>query len=265
MTAKVHPSSVVHDGAQIGTGVEIGPFCEIGAGAVLSDGVKLHGRVTLTGAVHLGEQVEVFSGAALGGRAQSIGSKDAPDTGVVVGARSVLRECVTIHAGLPDHNRYTRLGEDCYMMAYCHLGHDCDIGDNNVMANCVQYAGHIKTGRHVWAGGSAAVHQFTEIGDYAFVGGGAILVEDVIPFGMVAGNRASLQGLNIRGLTRRGFTRSDLHEVRRAYKAIFQGSGTLLERMQRAEIDFSGNSNVSQLLEFIRKDRKRPLCLPERV
>lgn len=263
MTGQVHASAIVHEQARIGEGVVIGPFCDVGPGAVLSDGVKLHGRVTLMGSVELGEDVEVFPGAVLGGRAQSIGSREEPDTGIVVGARTVLRECVTIHAGLPNFHRYTRIGEDCYLMAYSHLGHDCMIGNANVMANNVQFAGHVTTGDHVWSGGSVAVHQFTEIGDHAFLAGGAIVVEDVIPFGMVAGNRASLKGLNIKGMTRRGFTREDLHRLRRAYKAVFEGEGAFADRVALANANAPDDPNVSKLLDFIRADRRRALCLPE--
>lgn len=264
MTRRIHASSIVHEEARIGDGVVIGPFCEVGAGAVLGDGVRLHGRVTLMGSVELGEGVEVFPGAVLGGRGQSIGSKDEPDTGVIIGARTVIREQVTIHAGLPNARRYTRLGEDCYLMAYSHLGHDCMIGNANVMANNVQFAGHVTTGDHVWSGGSVAVHQFTEIGDHAFLAGGAIVVEDVIPFGVVAGNRASLQGLNIKGMTRRGFTREDLHRLRRVYKAVFEGEGAFADRVALANANALDDPNVRKLLDFILADRKRALCLPER-
>ncbi|MEM9739922.1 MAG: acyl-ACP--UDP-N-acetylglucosamine O-acyltransferase [Pseudomonadota bacterium] len=263
MTAEIHASSVVHDGARIGANVSIGPFCEVGADVVLGDGVTLHGRVTLMGSVHLGVEVEVFPGATLGGKAQSLGSKVEPDTGVVIGPRTILRECVSIHAGSPKGTRYTRVGADCFLMAYSHVGHDCQIGNHNVLANSVQFAGHITTGDHVWVGGSVAIHQFTEIGDHAFVAGGAILVGDVIPFGMVAGNRASLKGLNIKGLSRRGFSRHQLHDLRRAYKAVFEGHGTFLERVSAAEERFVKDADAKKLFEFIRKDRSRALCLPD--
>lgn len=263
MTAQVHASSVVHEEARLGEGVVIGPFCEVGPGVVLKDRVKLHGRVTLMGSVELGEDAEVFPGAVLGGRAQSLGSKEDPDTGVIIGARTIIRESVTIHAGMPSARRFTRVGDDCYFMAYSHAGHDCSIGNKNVFANSVQMAGHITTGEHVWAGGAAAIHQFTEIGDHAFVAGGAILVADVIPFGMVAGNRASLQGLNVRGLTRRGFTRDDLHRLRRVYKAVFEGEGAFADRLDAARENASDDSHVQKLVDFISADRRRPLCLPE--
>lgn len=262
-SVRIHPSAVVHEGAQIGDGVEIGPFCEVGPKVILSDGVRLHGRSTVMGETELGEQCELFPGAVLGGRGQSLGAKDEPGTGLVVGPRTVFRECTSVHAGLPHGDRITRIGADCYFMAYSHAGHDCQIGDHCVFANAVEIGGHCRLGHHVWIGGMVAVHQFSEIGDHAFIAGGSIIVADIVPFAMAVGNRAHLSGLNVKGLTRRGFARSDIRTIRRAYKMIFESEGAFAERVERARAAFAGEPYVKQMLDFIDKERPRPLCTAE--
>ncbi|MEO0784806.1 MAG: acyl-ACP--UDP-N-acetylglucosamine O-acyltransferase [Pseudomonadota bacterium] len=264
MTASIHPSSVIHDGAKVSPSANVGPFCEIGPKVRLGDRVKLHGRVTIVGETTLGEDVEVYPGAVLGQPAQSLGASADPGTGLKVGDRTILREHVTLHAGTLADSRITRIGADCFLMAYCHVGHDCKIGDRNVYANTVNLAGHIETGDHVWIGGSVAIHQFCEIGDHAFVAGGAIVVGDVIPFGLVSGNRASLQGLNVKGLSRRGVSRSDQHALRRAYKALFEGEGAFRDRILALEESGNLGDHPRQILEFIKKERLRPLCMPDR-
>jgi len=265
MSPSVHTTAIVHDGAVIGEGVEIGAFCEVGPGARLGDGVRLHGRVSLLGQVELGDRVEVFPGAVIGAPAQVMGQVSDASASVVVGPRSVLRECVTIHAGSPKAGGVTRVGAECYMMAYSHVGHDSCIGDRNVITNATQIAGHVITGEQVWLAGSVAVHQHTHIGDHAFIAGGAILVNDVIPYGVVAGNRASLQGLNMKGLVRRGFSRTDLRRLRLAYKAIFEGDGTFADRLETARQAYGEDAHARAIFEFIDRDRPRELCLPERA
>lgn len=265
MSASIHPSAVIHDGAILGEGVEIGPFCEVGPHVRLGDGVKLHGRATIIGRTSLGEGCEVFPGAVIGGRAQSIGSSDHPDTGVEIGARTVLREQVTIHAGLPGHRGITRVGSDCYFMHTSHIGHDGLMGNKCVIANGVQIGGHCTVGDNVWFGGVVAVHQFTHIGDHAFVSGGAILVGDLIPFAVGLGNRAELSGLNVKGLKRRGFNRDDLAGLRAAYQLFFgRGEMTFAERLAVAREQYTGTSPARQIVDFIdNPDRSRPLCLPD--
>ncbi|MCI4646322.1 MAG: acyl-ACP--UDP-N-acetylglucosamine O-acyltransferase [Hyphomonadaceae bacterium] len=259
---RIHPSSVIHEGAEIGEGVEIGPFCEVGPQVVLGARVRLHGRVTIMGETILGEDCEVFPGAVLGCRGQSLGAKDEPGTGLVVGPRTVFREFSSVHAGLVHGRKITRIGSDCYFMTYAHAGHDCQIGNHCVFANAAEIGGHCLVGDHVWMGGVVAIHQFSEIGDHAFVAGGAIVVSDVIPFGIVAGNRAQLTGLNVKGMTRRGFSREDIRIIRRAYKMLFEGEGAFADRLEATVQAFQGAPHVTQVLDFIRKDRSRALCLP---
>jgi UDP-N-acetylglucosamine acyltransferase len=264
MSACVHPSSVVHDGAVFGEGVEVGPFCEVGPKVVLGDRVRLHGRVTIMGDTQLGDDCELFPGAVLGHRAQSIGSQEVPGTGLRVGARTVFREHTSVHAGTLKDSAVTHVGSDCYFMAYSHAGHDCQIGNHCVFANACEVGGHVKIGDHVWMGGSVAIHQFTHIGTQAFIAGGAIVVSDVIPFTIAVGNRAHLGGLNLNGLKRRGFSKADMKGMRAGYKAIFSETDQpFAARVSAAAERFADDRNVMAMIEFILKDRSRPLCLPD--
>lgn len=263
MSVSIHPSAVVHPGAQLGEGVEIGPFCEVGPNVILGDRVKLHGRSTVMGSTVLGEDCELFPGAVLGHRAQSIGAKEDPGTGLHVGARTVFREHTSVHAGQLRDEPITRVGEDCFFMAYSHAGHDCQIGRGCVFANACEVGGHVKVGDNVWMGGVVAIHQYTQIGEQAFIAGGAIVVSDVIPFATVTGNRAHLSGLNINGLKRRGFSREDMRELRAAYKLIFEGEGGFAQRVAEAAKLYADSANVMKIINFIQKDRPRALCLPE--
>lgn len=265
MSQAIHPSAVIHDGAELGEGVEIGPFCEVGPHVRLGANVKLHGRVSIIGRTVLDEGCEVFPGAVIGGRAQSIGSKDHPDTGVHIGPRTVLREIVTIHAGLPGHRGVTRVGADCYFMHTSHIGHDGLVGDKCVIANGVQIGGHCTIGNNVWFGGVVAVHQFTHIGDHAFVSGGAILVGDLVPFSVAIGNRARLSGLNVKGLKRRGFDRADLRLLREAYQLLFeQADLPFADRLALARERYVDAPLARQMVDFVDNPaRSRPLCLPD--
>lgn len=261
----IHPSSIIHDGAEIGSGVEIGPFCEIGADVTLEDGVRLHSHVRIGGRTQLGAECEVHSGAVLGGTPQILGLEPSPDARLEIGPRCTLREHVTAHVGSPDHGGVTRIGADCFLMIGVHVGHDCRVGDKCVIANNVPLAGHVHLGEQVWMGGQAAVHQFTEIGDHAFIAGGAILVGDVAPFTMAVGNHARLNGLNVNGLKRRGFSREDMKALRAAYRKVFFGDAAFADRVEAAAAEFADVPLAMRLIDFVRADRKRPLCLPDRA
>ncbi|MEO0466641.1 MAG: acyl-ACP--UDP-N-acetylglucosamine O-acyltransferase [Pseudomonadota bacterium] len=264
MTTTIHPSAVVHDGAELGTGVEIGPFCEVSSHAKIGDGVRMHGRSTIMGATVVGEGCELFPGSVLGGRAQSLGSRDDPQYGLVVGARTIFREGSSANAGSSGGDGVTRVGSDCYFMTNTHAGHDCQVGDKCVFANNVAFGGHSVVGDQVWAGGGAIIHQFTQVGDHAFIGGGAIVVGDVLPFAMVAGNRASLAGVNINGLKRRGFSRDEMKAIRAVIKTLYSGDGAFSDRVQTFRETLDPDSPQAKIIEFIdRPSRSRPLCTPE--
>lgn len=262
MSVEVHSTAVVESGAILHDGVRIGPFCHVGAMAELGAGTELISHASVVGHTKVGSNCLLYPHAVLGCGPQVLGMRETPDSRLEVGAGSVFREYATAHTGIPKHGGLTKVGTACYIMIGAHIAHDCVIGNNVVMANNVSLAGHISVGDNVWFGGLAAVHQFSRIGRNAFIGGGAIVVEDVIPFGSVVGNHAKLSGLNIVGLKRRGFSKSDLHEIRSAYKAVFEGNGLFKDRLAQAAAEYAGKPLAMELINFILEGRDRPICKP---
>lgn len=262
MSVEVHPSSIVEPGATLHDGVRIGPFCHIGAQAEIGPGTELISYASVTGNTKLGANCVLYPHSVLGSGPQVIGMRETPESRLEIGDGCVFREYATAHSGMPKFGGLTKVGNACYIMIGAHIAHDNHIGNNVVMANNVSLAGHIEVGDNVWFGGLSAVHQFSRIGRNAFIGGGAIVVEDVIPFGSVIGNHAKLAGLNMVGLKRRGFSKTDLHEIRAAYKAVFEGEGIFKDRLTQAAEDFAGKPLAMELISFILDGRDRPICKP---
>ncbi len=257
---RIHPSAIVDPAANIHPSAEVGPHCVIGPDAVLETGVRLANSVTVLGRARLSENVHVHTGAVIGGAPQILAFEPAKQGGVALGAGVVVREHVTIQcASSPD--AVTHVGARSYLMVGVHIPHDCQIGERCVLANNVTFGGHAEIADDVWIGGMAAIHQNSRIGRHAFVAGGSILVGDVIPFGMVVGNHAKLAGLNLTGLKRRGFTRETLGDLRAAYRLLFAGSGSFSDRIVQTVDAYGHRNEVMEIVEFIRSDRPRPLCL----
>jgi len=263
VTTEIHPTAIVEDGAQLGENVTIGAFGFVGKDAQLGDGCFIHHRGSVTGRTVLGDRVEVSSGAVIGGAPQVLNFKDDGTSRLVVGDGTIFRENVTIHTGSPSHGGLTEVGSNCLFMAYAHLAHDCRTGNKCVIANAAQIGGHVQISDQVWLGGMVAIHQFCRIGQHAFVGGGAIVVADVIPYGSVIGNHAYLAGLNIVGMKRRGFSRQSIHDLRAAYRMLFAKEGTFNERVIDAEQTYGDCPELMEVIEFIRTSKSRSLCLPD--
>lgn len=262
MTQAIHPTAIIDAGAQLGDDVSVGPYSIVGSDVILGDRVKLHGHVTISGHTTLGDDVEVYPYAAIGESPQILGFKPTSDSRVTVGARTILREYVTLHAGSPDAGGLTSIGEDCLFMVGSHAAHDCHIGDKCVIANNTAIGGHVTVGEQVWMGGAVAVHQHVTIGRHAFIGGGSILVGNVIPYGSTIGNQAHLAGLNVVGLKRRGFSRQTIHDLRAAYRLLFADEGTFSERVADTKQTYSDRPEVVEIVTFIEEQKSRPLCLP---
>ncbi len=262
MTVQIHPTAIVEDGAQLGEGVRVGAYAHIGPHVEVGDRCTLMPKSMVTGRTRLDEEVSVHPGAVIGGAPQVLGYRDSDESRLEVGARTILREHVTLHTGSPTHGGQTRIGKDCLFMAHTHAAHDCVIGDHCVIANNTHIGGHVSAGNHVWMGGAVAVHQFCRIGEHAFVGGGSILVADVIPFGSVVGNHAHLAGLNVVGLKRRGFSRETIMKLRSGYRMLYAREGTFTERLEDTATTYAGSPEVMQIVDFIRTNKNRALCLP---
>jgi UDP-N-acetylglucosamine acyltransferase len=259
--AKIHPTAIVEDGARLGADVEIGPYSLVGSGVVLGDGVRLQSHVVIEGQTEIGEMCVVHPFANLGGPPQHSAHRGEP-TGLVIGARNMIREHVTMHTGTVSGRGVTTVGSDGLFMAGSHVAHDCMIGNSIVLANGVAIGGHVQMGDFVFMGGLAAAHQFTRIGRYSFVGGLAAVTKDVIPFGSVWGNHAHLEGLNLVGLKRRGFPRETVNALRAAYRLLFADEGTFQERLADVAETYAGSEEVMEIVNFIQADANRPLCLP---
>lgn len=262
MTA--HPTAVIEAGAKLGQGVKIGPYCVVGAEVTLADDVELVSHVVVAGRTTIGARTRIFPFASIGHQPQDLKYKGEPST-LTIGSDCLIREGVTINPGTEGGGMTTTVGDRCAFLANSHVGHDCHVGNNVVFSNNVMLAGHCTVGDFVILGGGAAVIQFARIGAHAFLGGMSGLENDLIPYGMALGNRAHLSGLNIVGLQRRGFSRSDIHDLRRAYRLLFADEGTLIERMDDVAEEFSSHPIVQEILEFIRAGGKRSLCTPKDI
>jgi UDP-N-acetylglucosamine acyltransferase len=256
-----HPTAVIEAGATLGEGVKIGPYCVVGSEAVLGDGVELVSHVVVAGRTTIGARTRIFPFASIGHQPQDLKYKGEPSK-LTIGGECIIREGVTINPGTEGGGMETTVGDRCAFLANSHVGHDCRVGNSVVFSNNVMLAGHCNVGDFAILGGGAAVIQYARIGAHAFLGGMSGLENDLIPYGMALGNRAHLSGLNIVGLQRRGFSRTDIHDLRRAYRLLFADEGTLIERMDDVAEEFAHHPIVQEILEFIRAGGKRSLCTP---
>jgi UDP-N-acetylglucosamine acyltransferase len=207
---KIHPTAIVEDGAVLGADVEIGPFSLVGPHVRLGQGVRIHSHVIVTGHTEIGAQSIVHPHAVLGGGPQFRGDTGA-EARLAIGAENIIREHVTMNGGSVKGGGLTSVGNRGYFMAYSHVAHDCHIGNGVTFANGVALGGHVTIEDGVNIGGLSAIQQFSRIGRYAFVGGITGVPDDVIPYGMVWGDHARLEGLNLIGLKRRGIPRERIH------------------------------------------------------
>ncbi|HEX3484597.1 MAG TPA: acyl-ACP--UDP-N-acetylglucosamine O-acyltransferase [Micropepsaceae bacterium] len=258
---KIHATAIVEDGAVLGADVEIGPFSLIGAHARLGDGVRILSHVVIAGHTEIGARTIVHPHAVLGGGPQFRGDTGA-DARLRIGADNVIREHVTMNAGSAKGGGLTSVGERGYFMAYSHVAHDCHVGNGVTFANSVALGGHVSIEDGVNIGGLSAIQQFSRIGRYAFVGGVTGVPDDVIPYGMVWGDHARLEGLNLIGLKRRGIPRERIHALRAAFRAIFFGTGRLIDRAREASQRWKDFPEVDEVVRFILAESKRPICMP---
>lgn len=260
-STEIHPSAVVETGAMVASGCRIGPYCVIGPEVELGSGVHLHSHVVLAGRTTIGPETRVFPFACIGTAPQDL--KFAGErTELIIGARNSIREYVTLSPGTAGGGGVTRIGDDCLFMVHAHVGHDCTIGNRVVMANSVAVAGHVQVGDGAVLGGLAGVHQHVRIGRGAMIGGLAAVAADVVPYGMVAGDRGKLIGLNLVGLKRRGVEKASINEFRAAFNVMFEGEGTLMERVRTARASHPGNPLVAEVAEFVLGESSRSYTLP---
>jgi UDP-N-acetylglucosamine acyltransferase len=257
----VHPTAIVEDGARLGADVTVGAFSIVGAESVLHDGVTLDAHVILRGRTTVGARTRIAAFAVIGGEAQDLSYKGEPTT-VDIGPDCVIREHVTIHRGTARGRGATTIGANCFLMIGSHIAHDCIVGNNVILTNQATLGGHAQVGDYAILGGIAGVQQRCRVGAHAFIGGLTGVTQDVVPYVMVTGRWARLAGINVVGLTRRGYSRETIHRLRSAYRRFFQSPGTREERLAALVAEFTGDPAVDAFIEFIRASGDRPLAQP---
>ncbi|MCG5233620.1 acyl-ACP--UDP-N-acetylglucosamine O-acyltransferase [Xanthobacter oligotrophicus] len=261
--AKIDPTARVENPAGLADDVEIGPYAVLGPDVVLKEGVKLLAHVNIQGATTIGARTTVFPFASLGTAPQSVHYKG-ERTELFIGSDCIIREHATASIGTAGGGGVTHIGNGVMMMTGSHVGHDCTVGDSVIFANNAVLGGHVSVGEFTFLGGQCAVHQFTRIGAQCMISGLTGVREDVIPFGNVLGQAGKLVGLNVIGMKRRGFSKSDLHAARAVYRDLFFGEGTFEARLETVREQAETSAFAAAVVSFIDADRKRPICQPSR-
>ncbi len=259
----IHPTAIVAETAKLGTNVSIGAYCTVGEDVTLEDNVTLKSHVCVEGVTIVGEGTTIYPFAAIGTAPQDLkyaGEKSR----LVIGKNCSIREHVTMHTGTKDAGMETRTGDNCLLMVGVHLAHDCVIGNNVIMANNATLGGHVTVGDNVLIGGLSAVHQFVRIGDFAVIGGMSGVESDVIPYGRVKGERAFLAGLNLIGLERNGFEKSDIRTMQKAFSQLFSDNDTMGDRIEKIGVEYSSNESVQKIIDFAKEKSRFPLCQPQK-
>ncbi len=258
----IHKSSVIEKKANIGKNVKIGPFCYVGPKVQIEEGVELVSNIHIEGNTKIGKNTKVFPFASIGTRPQDLKYKNEPNS-IIIGEANTIREYVTINPGTERGGGKTIIGNNCLFMISSHIAHDCKIGNNVIIANNVPLGGHVTIEDSVVIGGNSAVQQFTRIGRLAMIGGMTGVLKDVIPFGLSIGNRNYLQGINLIGLRRKKYNNQKIIGLDKACKEIF-ALNNLHEDLSKIHKDYNDNEFVKEVITFIERDKKRPICLPEK-
>lgn len=258
--AKIDPTARVADGAKLGAEVFVGPYCVIGKDVTLGDGCHLASHVSIQGVTEIGAGAKIQPFASLGSPPQSTHYKGEASR-LIVGKNCDIREGVTMNTGTAGGRMETRVGDNCLLMTGAHVGHDSIVGNNVIFANCATLGGHAEIGDFTFIGGLAAIIQFGKVGEQAMIGGIAAIRRDVIPFGLT-GPRGTLDGLNLIGLKRRGFTRSDVQKLREAYRELFFGGGLFADRLEAVATAYADHAAVQKVVSFIRAAGKRGVSTP---
>lgn len=257
----IHPTAIIEEGAQIAPSASIGPYCIIGSDVKIGENVELKAHVVVDGDTSIGDGTVIYPFASIGTAPQDL-KFSGENSQLIIGKNNKIREHVTMNPGTEDGGMKTVVGDNNLFMMASHVAHDCIVGNNVIMANNATLAGHVVVGDFAIIGGLAAVHQFIRIGHHAIIGGMSGVEADVIPYGRVKGERASLAGLNLIGLERRGFSKDQLRNLQRAFGQLFGDEGTLDERIESVANDYSDDETVASIIEFARKKDKFPLCQP---
>ena len=259
----IHRTSIIDNKSKISENVEIGPYCVIGPDVEIESNSKLHSHVSIKGNTKIGKNNEIFPFVSIGTPPQDLKYKG-ENNSIIIGDNNKFREYVNINPGTSQGGTITKLGSNNLLMVYCHVAHDCNIGDNIVLANNVQVGGHVIIEDNAIVGGSCAIHQFSRIGRLAMVGGMTGVLSDVIPFGLSLGNRNNLVGLNLIGLRRAKISNQDITILQKFYNLVFTNQN-FRSNIDNLNADIRDNKYVKIIIDFINTDKKRPISLPENI
>jgi UDP-N-acetylglucosamine acyltransferase len=263
MNAQIHPTAIISSGATIGEDVNVGAYSVVGGGVILEKGADIKPHVVVDGNTTVGEGTKIYPFASVGMPPQDLKYNGEPSK-LFIGKNCTVREHVTINPGTEGGGMETVVGDNCLLMVGSHVAHDCKVGNGVILANNATLAGHVSVGDYVVIGGLSAVHQFVRIGSYAMIGGMSGVEADVIPYGLVKGDRAFLAGLNLVGMERRGIPRNDIKTLQKAFMSLFSEKGTFEERLDSVEKNFADSEHASKIVQFAREKTGFPLCQPQK-
>ena len=256
----IHKTAIVDPKARVSPTVKIGPFSIIGPNVEINDNTEIQSHVSIMGNTIIGKENKIYSFSSIGNDPQDLKYKG-EDTKLEIGDNNKIREYVTINPGTQRGGGLTKIGNNCLFMVSSHIAHDCMVGNNVILANNVPLGGHAEIQDNVIIGGNSAVQQFTRVGKFAMIGGMCGVVRDVIPYGIAHGNRNILHGLNLIGLRRKNISNKEIMILNDAYKEIFK-TENLTQNLNNLSTDLKKNELVIEVVNFLKKNKKRPICTP---
>ena len=256
----IHKTAIINSNAKISKDVVIGPYSVIGSDVEIGEATVVESHVHITGNTIIGKNNKIYPFASIGNDPQDLKFKGEKNL-LEIGDNNKIREYVTINPGTEGGGGKTKVGNNCLFMVSSHIAHDCIVGDNVILANNVPLGGHAHVDDNAIIGGNSAVQQFTRVGKFAMVGGMCGVVRDVIPYGIAHGNRSILQGLNLIGLRRKNIPNKEILSLSEAYKIIFKNEN-LTKNLNNLSNDLRKNKLVSEVVNFLEKDKKKPICTP---
>ncbi len=255
MTTFIHETAIVSPEAKIGEGCRVGPFCTVGAEVTLGDGVVLDSHVVVDGRTTIGDETHVFPFASIGLAPQDLKYAGEP-TATEIGRRNQIREFVTVHRGTEGGGGLTKIGDGNLLMAQAHVAHDCQIGNDVIMANAATLAGHVEIADRANVGAYSGVHQFCRVGVEAFIGGYSVVVKDAPPYGVIQGNHAKCYGLNKVGMKRRGYSRDTIEKLNHAYHLLLSAKLNTSQAVERIREEITDCPEVDILVNFIETSKR---------
>ena len=250
----IHDTAIIDPAAQLGKNVQIGPYAVIGKNVTLSDGSKIHSHAVIDGNTTIGPGAEIFPHASVGLRCQDLKFKG-ETTYVKIGANTVIRECATVNASTGE-NGTTIVGDDCLLMAYTHVAHNCELGNGVIMSNCASLAGHIHVADKAIISGLAAIHQFCRVGTLSMIGGLSKVTRDVPPYALSDGWPCVVMDINAIGLKRNGVSEEDRLTLRRAFKTLFKSGLNMKNAVQQVRDELPQTEHIVHLIEFIETTKR---------